>query len=136
MKQAMALKSKTLQKTCQEYFAANTTKVLQSNTFLNFSQAALACLCDSETVNCTEKELFDACLKWAGKICDQTGRSRTAQNISAALGNILNKIKFHKMGKNELLQNVVPLDILSDEQIGRAIRLLIKKENGPQPTFK
>ena len=82
MKQAMALKSKTLQKTCQEYFAANTTKVLQSNTFLNFSQAALACLCDSETVNCTEKELFDACLKWAGKICDQTGRSRNAQNIS------------------------------------------------------
>ena len=63
-------------------------------------------------------------------------RQEEAEMHRISAGNILNKIKFHKMGKNELVQNVVPLDILSDEQIGHSMRLLIKKENGPQPTFK
>lgn len=74
-------------------------EVLTSKSFLQCSQRVLAEILDLETLGCTEKELFDACMSWVKEACGETNLTRQIVNLH--LGDSFYKLRFGAMSLDE-----------------------------------
>lgn len=75
------------------------TLLIESKSFLQCSKRLLVNILDMETLRCTEKELFDACMSWVREACGQTDLTR--QIVNSHLGDSFNKIRFGAMSLEE-----------------------------------
>lgn len=126
---ASELDAKENIKVCQDYFRKNTTEVLKSKDFSDVSLDVLKMFCDSEGLSCSELELFTAYVQWAKSECLRQRRQATPENLRAVLGDVLKKIRFPAMKKEEFEDNVILSKILTFDQIGRIMFGWKKGEN-------
>lgn len=126
--QALQFEAKENTKVCREYFRKNTLEVIKTKEFVEISLDVLLTLCSSEGIACSELELFLACMEWAKKECERQKREGTPENLRAVLGDVLTKIRFPSMPKQDLEDVVIPLEILTYEEVGRIIVGWKKKE--------
>ena len=126
---ALQFDSKDCTAICLDYFESNTKGVIESENFLKISSAVLGKLCESDKMNCTHVELFLACIEWAKEECKRNGTGTSPEDLRLALGEVLPKIKFSQMTLEEVMKNVVPTYVLTNESLGKIIYDLEKSPN-------
>ena len=127
--QALHWNSKENVRVCQEYFRSNTSRIIKTKQFLEMPQPVLLALCQCEGITFSELELFLACVSWARKRCQRRRLEATPANLREALGDVLNEIHFPCIPKEDFEKYVIPLEILTYEEIGRISVGWCKKEN-------
>jgi len=127
--QALLFDSTEYIEVCQAYFKTNTLEFIASTGFLEVSNEVLVTLCSSESVSCSPLQLFLACVEWAKSECKRQKRQVTPENLRTVLGQVLTKLRFQAIPWTDLLESVLPLEILPFEDVGRIITEVLKKEN-------
>ena len=129
VEQAMRFDSKDCIATCLEYFGANAIDVIRSEQFLTASKDTIGKLCECEKISCTDVKLFSACVDWAKAECQRNNTETSPEGLRTALGDIVNKIEFSRMTLDEMMKDVVPTGILTDDHLGKIIYSLGKCPN-------
>ena len=108
---------------CLDFFKANTLKVLNTNQFLEVRQEVLKTFNENKGDRCSESRFFTACFNWAKAECKRRNLQETHENFREVLGeDLINDIKYDKMGLKEFLNTVVPTKVLTNEETGRNVQ--------------
>lgn len=98
---------KTLTEFCEDHISVNIKKIFQTKDFLSCKRDLLCQILKLDTLNCTEMEVFDACISWAQEICkknriDNKSSIPNVFRLRAALGDgIIEQIRFCLMTVEE-----------------------------------
>lgn len=76
--------------------------VIKSDRFVNCARETLKSLLEIKFLLCDAKRLFDACMKWAVKACENSKMATTMDNQRNQLGDCLFLIPFHVMEPKEI----------------------------------
>ena len=126
--EALQFESKEYLQVCEEYFQTHTHEVIKTKEFLEISNEALVALCSSDSIVCSELDLFLACVAWSKSDCQRKSLQPTPENLRLVLGDVLKKLRFPVIPIKDLLEIVIPLEILTFEEVGRVICEVQKKE--------
>ena len=99
-----------------EYFA--------SEYFLNINQSTLKTLLNRDTLYCNETDIFKAVLKWADHQCSLKNLDTSGANRRVVLGDAIYSIRFLLMNQSEFTTDVMPTDILQDNETVAIIKLM------------
>lgn len=93
-------------------------KVFESQCFLNLSKHCLGKLIQSDRLPLEEKMIFDALLHWAKKQCINAEKDpMDPSELRQMLGELLFHIRFPLMTSESFFKDIVPMKILSDEEV-------------------
>ena len=126
--QALQFKSDEYLNICMEYFQYHTHEVIKTDEFLNISNEALEKLLSTDSISCSELDMFKACIAWAKKECERKDFEETPENLRQVLGNVLRIIRFPAIPLNDIEDHIVPLKILSHEDVGRLVYEVVTKK--------
>jgi len=119
----------------QGYLEQNFEAVAASEDFLKLSQAELAAVYACNDIVCYELKLFEAALTWAGAQCTKQGRDPTPENLRAALGPVIQLIRFPLLEMKDLITHVTPSHLLTAaEQVDVFTHLGAKQGGGSAPS--
>lgn len=97
------LYSKTdMETTCMELIKKETSKVLESEGFLECSLKTLETIVNEEEINATDFQLFNAVEKWA--IHNAERQEKTVEDMIPMLENVIKKIRFLSMMPGEFVK--------------------------------
>ena len=82
---------------------------------------ALEALCETNAITCSELALFEACVAWTKEECKRQNLEETSENQQRVLGNVVKKIRFPVIPLKDIDDKIVPLKILSHEEMGRLV---------------
>ena len=119
--QALECESKASLEVCEEYFRANTDQVIKSEEFLSVSIEVLEALYGTESITCSELDLFLALLAWAKSECKRQKCEETPENLQRVVRNVVAKVRFPIIPVKEIMETVVPKQLLTHEDVGRLI---------------
>lgn len=104
---------------CLKLIRAETRPVLQSESFLTLTNEKMIKLLQIEGLNATEKDLYEAALKWAENACALSGVECSASNKRKMLNNGELLIRFPTMDINTFMECVqLDVDFFTKEEIG------------------
>jgi len=107
-----ALKKKALK--CIYFTAA---VVFSTEGFMRLSHDALETVADLETLACTERYLFESCIKWARHQLLQSGTENPSdREVREMLGSVLYKIRFPTMTSKEFAELTAHSQILTGDE--------------------
>lgn len=114
--QARQFREEELEKRCWFIVDLNTKQCLESPGFLELDLAAIKSLLRRETLRIEESELFEYCMRWAGRQCKSEGLEASGANLRTILGDALFNMRFPVMTQKQFAEKVVPQDILTDRE--------------------
>ena len=128
---ALHLDEQHLINRCFNLIDTQTKAVLDSQSFFSISQEVLVKIVKRDTlVGAREIDIFNSCLKWAGRECERNGWEGTTANKRQALGNVLNLIRFPLMPLDTFSNQVTTAGILNkDESLSVFLYLTRKNSN-------
>lgn len=87
---------------CEREISRNTTQIFQSAEFPWCNRDVLLRILQIDTLNCTETEVFNACMLWARASCKQKNLDdENFENLREALGEVIHQIRFSSMDSKE-----------------------------------
>lgn len=102
---AVSYDLKTVKNACEDMIGENVPKIFTSNDFLDIDLDILLRILDIEFLKCSEFQVLDGCIKWAGAKCDQKGlNGERGENLRAELGNAVSKIRFRSMNLQDFVK--------------------------------
>lgn len=88
---------------CLTTICSNTTKLLKTKAFLNCSKDVLRTVLTVDRIDCSESDLFNACINWAKHKCEMNGKNPSHDtDIRDELGDCLYLIRFGAMEPLEI----------------------------------
>lgn len=120
---------------CEKMISLNTDAVFQSIGFKECHKSVLSYILKSETLSCTETDLFSACMEWVQVASGQD--SVTRKIINEQLGNLFFEIRFGSMTHKQfsaLLSTIDCGDLFSNQELAEIIQMI--SENCCSKTFK
>ena len=107
--EALHFEAKDSLKVSQDFFKKNTLKVLNTEEFLDIPHEVLENFCNNKSDDCSEARFFKACFDWSKAECKRQKLKVTHENLRNVLGNdLISKIDYEKMGREEFIYGVVP----------------------------
>lgn len=96
---AMSYNIETIRESCEYHIKTNTLLVFESNDFLQCDRDTLLHILSIDILNCTEKDVFQACISWAAQ------RSFNIQpvDLRTALGDAIYHIRFSSFTLQEFV---------------------------------
>lgn len=82
----------------------DSSNVLKSKSFMEADLSTLECIMQINRPSWNQKEVFDACVKWAQKSCERKSIDDTPDNLRAELGPCFAYIKFDCMTQSEFIK--------------------------------
>ena len=116
LSQARTFREEELEKRCWFIVDLNAKQCLESPGFMDLDPTAIKALLRRETLRIDEADLFDFCLRWAGKRCATQGLDHSGSNLREMLGEALNFVRFPVMSQKHFAEKVIPQDILTDRE--------------------
>ncbi|KAF4519647.1 hypothetical protein B566_EDAN004984 [Ephemera danica] len=101
----------------------NISAFLKCDNFVTISTDTLITILQQICLNCTEIELFEACVHWCEKQPDYK-----RENLRKFMEPFLGHIRFLSMSPSEFMANKQIIDVLSDQELGA----IVKKINGKE----
>lgn len=87
---------------CKRFIAANTADVLRSESFLRCSPDMLNSILETNSIECSPTQVFDACIEWSKHRCQQNGLdSDNPANIQREFAHCFDRIDFDQMDRFE-----------------------------------
>lgn len=86
---------------CEYQIGRNTKDIFATDSFLDCDHEVLLRILRFNSLNCKEKEVFDACIKWARAKCQQTDLKSSPKYLRSALGDAIYEIRFTSMSIEE-----------------------------------
>ena len=126
--QFLEMKAKALAEICLGKLDLYTEEYFASEYFLNIKQSTLGILLDRDTLYYNETDIFKAVMKWADHQCSNQSLKSTPENRRMVLGNAIYSIRFLSMNHTEFVANVVPTEILHDNETVAIIKAMIGEE--------
>ena len=105
-----------LRKSSLAFIEQNTSKVFESDGWLELPLSDVSAILDSDKHTVEEHEIFRAVLKWAGRQCELDNLPDTGKNKRNILGDIFYKVRISTMPVEEYLTHVLDSDVLSREE--------------------
>lgn len=100
---ASLLNNRPLQLACELKLKACTTEIFKSESFLHCDKSVIEHILKSEALNCTEFDLFKACVKWAKIKCAAKNSSgNDPLNLRNQLGDLFQLIRFETMSNDDV----------------------------------
>lgn len=91
---AISYDIKTLQEFCEEQISVNIKAVFKTSDFLDCNRDLLRQILSLDTLNCTETEVFNACISWA---CNKSVEAKIISKWRSELGDAFYEIRFYSM---------------------------------------
>lgn len=87
---------------CGTFISEHTLLVLASSTFVQCEMNVFATILNLKAIQCTESEMFDACIQWATAKCIKNNvDAKNYTNIRQELGSSFDSIRFSEMAGTE-----------------------------------
>lgn len=86
---------------CERQIKKNTKQIFQSEKFPWCNREVLLRILKNDSLNCTEIDVFNACIAWARANCKQKNSNDKIENLRAALGDAVYQIRFASMDGKE-----------------------------------
>lgn len=100
---AITLNNFKLKEFCEKQICKFTKDVLKSGAFLQCSREVLENILQQNSLNCSEADLFHACISWAKLQCQKNGLVEpNSEDMKNQLGECFNLIKFAELFSLEL----------------------------------
>lgn len=111
---------KLLRNSCEEKIATATKNVFVSDGFLQCDKEMLMQILKLDKYNCTESNVFNACIEWAREFCKRKQLNENdPKHLRNALGDAVYEIRFASMSVNEFagLRNSLAGFFTDDESL-------------------
>lgn len=110
---AITYDRKQLKEHCQRVISENSVEAFASDSFRKCSHEVLKQILVRGDFSCSAKELFDACMAWAGQMCvkKELDASKTENRVKQ-LGECLYLMPFHLMNHKEVNECIAELNML------------------------
>ena len=135
LEQARGFDAKRLEEKCWDIVLQNTQECINSDAFCDVGSLTLNDLLQKERLTVAEVNLFKAVMRWTDTKCALQGinieEDKTARR--RILGNSVYKIRFLAMSQEDILKDVSPTGILTNEEI---VCILQKLAGLDVPDFK
>lgn len=92
---AIFYKRSGLNKMCEQRIAEATKSVLKSQSFLECDRSVLQAILDLDVLDCAEKDIFDAFMKWTKHAANET--KLTKEMVQKYLGDLFYQFRFKSM---------------------------------------
>jgi hypothetical protein len=115
--QAFMLDSQRLIAKCWEFIDTEIKNVIKRKEFLGASLEMIETMCDRDTLDVSEMDLYEALVRWSEEECHRRFLEITVENQQQVLATILPKVRFPLMAQNRFATKVVPKKLLKDNQI-------------------
>ena len=112
----LELKAEALAEICLGKIDVYADEYFTSECFLKIKQNTLSILLDRDTLYYNEIDIFKAVVKWVDHQCINQNMVITRKNRRIILGNAIYSIRFLLMNHTEFMTNVLPTDILYDNE--------------------
>lgn len=123
---ANTLRNQELIEFCEKQIKMFTNDLFKSESFLHCDRSVLKNILEMEVLQCSETEVFDACIKWARFNCEKNGLDESRmENLKQQLGECFYLIRFCSMDKNTFVEHTEPLnDLFTRDEL---IEIMYKK---------
>jgi hypothetical protein len=132
LEQSMLYEEKELMEKTLTTIQEEAPAVLASDEFMDISKEALSEVLKLELTVPTEVTVFDACMKWAKKQCQQLKKSPSGENIREVLGANLFQIRFPAMSLSDFTEKVAPQNVLTDKDAYQVLMHLTSESHKPE----
>lgn len=135
---AIMYDARELELFCERGISMNTMEILQGDSFLNANYETVERILKLETLLCTEKHLFDACIQWARTMCENNQQNPDQiDNLKEHLRNLLYEIRYVSMKDEEFgtLLHTFP-ELFSKEEIQELVFIRCQVKNFTPNRFK
>ena len=123
LEQSIIYGKEKLKKKCMSYIRKHAVDVLRSKAFAGIGEEALKEIVQLNGLNIDELELFRRCIDWARR---RTAAAATTAGLRHTLDGILQHIRFPTISESAFNGDVLPLGILTAEEIDEINRLRIE----------
>lgn len=121
---------------CTRLITSNLDVIFKTVGFLRSNRTTISHILRLIGVNCPAKCVFDACIAWARKCCEQSDQDPNSnENLRAMLGDLLYAIRFDTMAFEEFIHYYRPFKSLFTEDERDEILQLIGKVTDFQPKW-
>lgn len=119
-----------LKKKCEELISENTAAILGTETFQQCTTESLTEILKIQQMQSTEKELFDFCIVWAKKQCEQNGFDASdGRKLREILNSCFDLIRFAEMKQDEYIECVEAFDDMFEKKQIFSIFKMFNGEN-------
>lgn len=94
---------KELNSICESLISSNAMEMFATRDFLNCDADVLIRILKIDSLQCSETQVFEACIEWAKNVCEQKNIDDKIENIRAELDITLREIRFGSMTIDEFL---------------------------------
>ncbi|XP_031637085.1 BTB/POZ domain-containing protein 1-like [Contarinia nasturtii] len=128
---AMRLNQKNLKKLCETWISKNCMSVFKSTEFLHCKKDVLSHILDLDPLNCTEADVFEACVGWVKAV--NNAETLTREFLRGQLGDVFHKIRFCSMSPKEFA-TLIPTygHLFSPEECKEVFQMVSLEEFQPQ----
>lgn len=101
----------SLRQECERRISKNTKQIFLSDEFPQCNREVLLRILQIDTLNCTETDVFNACIAWARENCKQKKLDDDkVENLRAFLGEAIYQIRFASMDSKEFAALIKSFD--------------------------
>ena len=117
LQQSFLFDEVALADSCLQKIQQQTQEVFASESFIHSSNEVLKTVLQSDILNVTEIQVFNACIHWAKVKCRTQGIMESSENIKTALDDLIYLIRFPTMTQDQFAHCDLPLEILGESEI-------------------
>lgn len=103
---ALKLRLNEIKEHCLRKISENTSEVFASESFLHCSKDVLKAILEIGNINCAAVKVFDACMAWAKRVCEEKAKDASIENLRSELGDCIYAIPFNSMKPQQVTQCV------------------------------
>ncbi|XP_055317521.1 BTB/POZ domain-containing protein 3-like [Sitodiplosis mosellana] len=128
---AILFGQESLKNLCKIVISINTKDVFASKNFLECDRDVLEHILNLDSMNCSEPELFEACISWVKSSSNQNELTR--EIVHAELGGLMNKIRFGSISSKEIA-SLIPShgDLFSIDEYKDIVQMMGSDEYQPK----
>ncbi len=125
---------------CEHEISTHFDEVIATDGFLNCTRGDLFNILQSDSLNCKETDVFDACILWAKNVCIADGLDVTKMdNLRKVLtaGDLLYQIRFGAMTMEEFMKNCYKLykELFTEDEREEIFYMIGKDSNEASTRF-
>ncbi|XP_031631812.1 BTB/POZ domain-containing protein 6-A-like [Contarinia nasturtii] len=88
---------------CEQQIKQNPEVILKSDDFLKYDRKMLDKILELVSSNCRPSTIVDACIAWAKDVCERNNQQPTPARLRAELDELIGRIPFEKLTKDEFI---------------------------------